>query len=200
MKKFITMISFAAFLILSAGCGSNDSATDNAKNSAETVVENKVEEVKQDAALKVQDVANEVSQKAGEIAESGNNSTSMQEIALGGISPGMTFDEVKNILGEPSSTHDHDEFTFANGLIVEFDDHKNVVEEIKVRQAGISASGGIEVGMAEQKLLEVYGQPARKEIDDGATEYKYFSSDRTKKIVFKVYNSKISEIKCELDN
>ena len=190
VKNIFAIIFFAAFIFLSAGCGSD---------SAQTTVENKVDEVKKDTASKIQDVANEVSQKAGEIANEGGGS-SAQEISLGGISPGMTFDEVKSILGEPSSTHDHDEFNFANGLIVEFDDHKNIVKEIEAQQAGSSAAGGIEVGMTEQKLLEVYGQPERKESDDGATEYKYFSSDRTKKIVFKVYNDKISKIKCELDD
>ena len=200
MKKFITMISFAAFLVLSTGCGSN-SASDNAKNSAETVVENKVDEVKQDVALAVADVANDVSEQATKIAESNKVSANPnQEISLGGIVPGMTLAEVKKVLGEPVSTHDHDEFTFANGLFVEIDDHRNIVKEIEAQQAGITAAGGIEVGMTEQKLLDVYGQPARKEFDDGATEYKYFSSDRTKKIVFKVYNGAISKIKCELDD
>ena len=189
MKKFLTIIFFAAFVFLSTGCG-NDSA-----------VENKVDEVKKDAALKVQDVANEVSQKAGEVANSGgNNSNSAKEISLGGILPGMTFDEVKKILGEPVSTHDHDEFIFENGLQVEMDDHKNIVKEIKIRQSGISAASGIEIGMTEQNLLDSYGNPERKEFDDGTTEYKYFSNDRTRKIVFKVYNGKISKIKCELDD
>ena len=191
MKNIFGVIFFAAFIFLSAGCGSD---------SAQTTVENKVDEVKKDAASKVQDVANEVSQKAGEIANEGGSSNSAQEISLGGISPGMTLDEVKNILGEPVSSHDHDEFNFANGLIVEIDDHRNIVKEIKTKLEGFSASQGISIGMTEQKLLDSFGNPERKEFDDGATEYKYFNSDRTKKIVFKVYNGKISEIKCELDD
>lgn len=191
MKNVFTVMFFAAFVFLSAGCGDN---------SPQTAVENKVEEVKKDAATKVQDVANEVSQKAGEIAKSDGTSVSAKEISLGGISPGMTLEEVKNILGEPASVHDHDEFNFANGLMVEIDDHRNVVKEIKTNLAGIVAAGGIEIGMAEQKLLETFGNPERKDFDDGATEYKYFSSDRTKKVVFKVYNGAITEIKCELDD
>ena len=78
MKNIFTVIFFAAFIFLSAGCGSD---------SAQTTVENKVDEVKKDAASKVQDVANEVSQKAGEIANEGGSSNSAQEISLGGISP-----------------------------------------------------------------------------------------------------------------
>lgn len=187
MKNIFAIIFFAAFIFLSAGCG-NETAT----------VENKVEEVKQDAALKVQDVANEVSQKAGEIANGGNNSTFTEKISVGGISPGMTFEEVKNILGEPVSSHDDEEFSFSNGVFIEMDDHRNIVKEIKARQEGISAGGGVAIGMTEQNLLDSYGTPTRKEFDGGATEYKYSSGN--KKIVFKVYNDKITEIKCELDD
>ena len=190
MKNVFAIIFFAAFIFLSAGCGSD---------SAQNAVENKVEEVKKDAASKVQDVANEVSQKAGEVANSGGSSTPAQEVSLGGISPGMTLDEVKNILGEPVSSHDHDEFNFGNGLIVELDDHRNIVKEIKTKFEGFSAAKGISIGMTEQNLLESFGNPERTDFDDGATEYKYFSSDRRQKIVFKVYNGKITEIKCELD-
>jgi len=188
VKNIFAIIFFAAFIIFSTGCG-NETAT----------VENKVEEVKQDAALKVQDVANEVSQKAGEIANNGgNNSTFTQEISLGGISPGMTFEEVKNILGEPVSSHDHEEFNFANGVFIEMDDHKNVVKEIKSKVEGVAAIGDVAIGSAEQKLLDTFGTPTRTEFDDGATEYKYIGNG--KKIVFKVFNGKISEIKCELDD
>lgn len=191
MKNVFAIIFFAAFIFLSAGCGSD---------SAQNAVENKVEEVKKDAASKVQDVANEVSQKAGEVANSDGSPTPAQEVSLGGISPGMTLDEVKKILGEPVSSHDHDEFNFANGLIVELDDHRNIVNEIKTKFEGFSAAHGISIGMTEQNLLESFGNPERKDFDDGATEYKYFSSDRRQKIVFKVYNGKITEIKCELDD
>ena len=190
MKNFFAMIFFAAFVAMFAGCG-NDSA--------QNTVERKVEEVKRDAASEVQEVANEVSQKAGEIAgNGGNNPTAPQEISLGGISPGMTLEEVKNILGEPVSVHDHDEFTFSNGVNVEMDDHRNIVEKIETRQSGVSAAKGISIGMTEQNLLDSYGTPMRKEFDDGATEYKYIGNG--KKIVFKVFNGTISEIKCELDD
>ncbi len=200
MKNIFTVIFFAAFLFLSTGCG-DVSAVDDVKKSAETAVENKVDEVKKDAASKVADVANEVGKKATEIATDDKvNFNSAKDFSLGGISPGMTLAEVKDILGEPVSHHDDDEFSFANGLLVEFDDHKHIVKEIKTKLEGVFSAGGIGIGMTEQKLLEIFGNPERKDFDDGATEYKYFSGDRTKKIVFKVYNGKISEIKCELDD
>ena len=190
---------FAAFLLLSTGCGDDSAA--NIKKTAETAVENKVNEVEKDVASKVQDVANDVSQKAGNIANNGaGNVSSAQKVSLGGISLGMTFEEVKNILGEPVSNHDNDEFIFSNGVKVEMDDHRNVVEKIETRQAGTSASGGIAVGMTEQNLLDSYGKPAYEDFDDGAKEYKYFGDDRRQKIVFKIYNGAISEIKCELDD
>lgn len=182
MKNFFAMIFFTAFIFISSGCGDNSP----------------VDDIKKDAASKVQDVANEVSQKAAEIANDGN-SKPIQEISLAGISPGMTFEEIKSVLGEPTSSHDHDEFIFSNGVIVEFDDHRNVAKEIKSRQNGIAAAGGVAIGMSEQNLLDAYGNAEHKDFDDGGIEYKYFSSDRTKKIEFKVVNGTISEIKCELD-
>gem|GEM_PF-1275843 len=191
MKNFFVMIFFTAFIFLSTGCG-------EVQETATTAVENKVDEVKKDAASKVADVANEVSQKATEIAGD-KLVASAQEISLAGISPGMTFEEVKNILGEPSFGHD-EEFVFANSVEVEFDDHRNVAKEIKSRQNGVTATGGVTVGMNEQNLLDALGTAARVDHDKGGVEYKYFNSDRTKKIEFRVYNGVVTEIKCELDD
>ena len=196
MKNFFVMIFFTAFIFLSAGCGEN-SAVNDIKETAETAVENKVDEVKKDAASKVENVANEVSRKAAQIAND-KPTTSAEEIVLAGISPGMTFAEVKNILGEPVSSHDDDEFIFADGVEVEFDDHRNIVKEIKARQNGVTATGGIAVGMSEQNLLDALGNAARIDHDKGGVEYKYFSNDRTKKIEFRIFNGVITEIKCEL--
>ena len=198
MKNFFVMIFFTAFIFLSAGCGEN-SAVSDIKETAETAVENKVDEVKKDAASKVENVANEVSRKAAQIAND-KPTTSAEEIVLAGISPGMTFAEVKNILGEPVSSHDDDEFIFADGVEVEFDDHRNIVKEIKSRQNGVTATGGIAVGMSEQNLLDALGNAARIDHDKGGVEYKYFSNDRTKKIEFRIFNGVITEIKCELDD
>ena len=177
MKKFLAAL-LAASMILSAGCG------------------NKVEEAKQEAAADVKDAAAKVEQKAAEVAGTAPTGGNVDEkFSPGGISPGMTFDEAKKILGEPTAQHDDDEFTFANGLII--DTERNVVEEIKIRQAGVAA-GGVEVGMTEQNMIDAYGRADSTENDDGVVEHKYYSSDRRLKLEFDVSNGKIVEIKCSL--
>ena len=186
MKKFLTVLMLAA-MALSAGCG------------------NKVEEVKQEAASEVKEAANDVKdaaakveQKAAEVSSTAPAVGNVDaKFLLGGIAPGMNFDEAKKILGEPTSQHDDDEFTFANGLTVDVE--RNVVEEIKTRQAGVNA-GGVAVGMTEQNLIDAYGRADSTENDDGVVEHKYYSGDRRIKIEFDVSNGSIIEIKCSLND
>lgn len=178
MKKFLAAMMLAS-MILSVGCG------------------NKVEEAKQEAATEVKDAAAKVEQKAAEVAGTPTNATVDKKFSLGGIFPGMNFDEAKKILGEPTAQHD-DEFTFANGLMI--DAEKNIVEEIKIRQAGVKTSSGVEVGMTEQNLIDAYGRADSTENDDGIVEYKYYSGDRRIKLEFNVSNGTIVEIKCSLND
>ena len=180
MKKFLAAMMLA-LMILSVGCG------------------NKVEEVKQEAANDVKDAAAKVEQKAAKVAGTSPTTATVDEkFSLGGIFPGMNFDEAKKILGEPTAQHDNDEFTFANGLMI--DAEKNIVEEIKIRQAGVKTAGGVEVGMTEQNLIDAYGRADSAENDDGIVEHKYFSGDRRIKLEFDVSNGTIVEIKCSLND
>ena len=80
------------------------------------------------------------------------------------------------------------------------DAEKNIVEEIKIRQAGVKTAGGVEVGMTEQNLIDAYGRAEVTENDDGVVEHKYFSGDRRIKLEFNVSNGKIVEIKCSLND
>ena len=185
MKKFFAVLISAA-MILSVGCG------------------NKVEEVKQEAASEVQEAASDVKdaackveQKAAEIAGTAPASGNVDEkFSLGKVAPGMSFDEAKKILGEPTSQHDDDEFTFANGLMIDVE--RNIVEEIKIRQAGVKTGQGVEVGMTEQNMIDAYGRAEVTENDDGIVEHKYYSGDRRIKLEFDVSNGTIVEIKCSL--
>ena len=80
------------------------------------------------------------------------------------------------------------------------DAEKNIVEEIKIRQAGVKTSSGVEVGMTEQNLIDAYGRADSTENDDGIVEYKYYSGDRRIKLEFNVSNGTIVEIKCSLND
>ena len=123
------------------------------------------------------------------------------KFSVGGISPGMSLDEAKKLFGEPTATHDDDEFTFANGLLVETEGVLNgTIESVKVRQAGVVTGAGVAVGMTEQDLANAYGKPDSTENDDGKIEHKYFSGDRRIKLKFDVINGVITEINCSLDD
>ena len=183
MKKFLA-VSVLAVMALSVGCG----------NKVEEVKQEAVSEV-QEAASDVKDAAAKVEQKAAQVADTAPTSNVDSKFSLGGISPGMTFDEAKKILGEPTSQHDDDEFTFANGLMIDVEG--NVVEEVKIRQSGVKTAGGVEVGMTEQNMIDAYGA-GLTENDDGVVEHKYYSGDRRIKLTFDVSNGSIVEIKCSL--
>ena len=185
MKKILAILSI--LIIFLTGCGN---------------------EVKQEAAEKIQETAGEVKETAAKVeqkaAKIAGDEKSVQNVtekfSLGGILPGMTLEEVKNILGEPTARHDDDEFIFSNGLFVEIDEHNNVVKEIQTHQAGVKTGAGVEVGMSEQKLIDAYGAADKVENHDGKTEYKYRNADGLFKIEFEIFNGNISEIKIQLDD
>ncbi len=171
MKKILAAAMLAA-MILTAGCG------------------DKVEEAKKEAASEVQEAASKVEQKAAEVA---GNPKVDSKISIGGIYPGMSFDEAKKILGEPV-TSDDDEFIFANGL--KLDVEGGVVEEIKTTTSGVKTAQGVEVGMMEYAIDEFCGAADKVETDDdGEVEYKYYSSDKKSEVVYTVRNDLITEIK-----
>ena len=191
MRKILAMLATASLLL--TGCGDASTAVDNVKKEAAEKV--------QETAGEVKNVAEKVEQKAATIkGEEKSVKNVAEKFSLGGIYPGMSLEEVKNILGEPASSHDDDEFVFANGLFVEIDKHSNVVEEIQTNRAGIATGAGIEVGMNEQKLIEIYGAADYVENHDGKIEHKYQSADGLFKIEFEIWNGVISEIKIELDD
>ena len=187
MKKILAALMLA-MMILSVGCGEK---VEEVKQNAACEVRDKTADVK-DAASKIEQ---EAAQVAGETPKSGNVD---EKFSIGGISPGMTFDEAKKILGEPTAQHDDDEFTFANGLIIDVEG--NIVEEIKIRQAGVKTAGGVEVGMTEQNLIDAYGRADSTENDDGVVEHKYYSGDRRLKLEFDVSNGTIVEIKLGIED
>lgn len=186
MKKTFALLMTAA-MILSAGCGNT--------------VEQKANDIKQEAASEVKEaakdvkqVADKVEQKADQVASNSSAANVDGKFSIGGVTPGMSLDTIKQALGEPTSSHD-DEFTFSNGLMIETDDFGKV-EEVKTRQAGVQTAAGIGVGMTEQNLFAAYDSPAATENDDGIAEHKYYSSDGQFKIEFDISNGNIVEIKC----
>ena len=226
MKKTLAVLMLAA-MMLSTGCGNNtmdgakkdaqeaqqkvEQKADEAKAKAEEVKADanaKAEEVKQDAAAKVDEAKDKAAEMKSDAAEKMNevktdaaammNEVAGRTIELAGVKPGLTFDAAKAILGEPVSAPGDDEFIFDNGLELEIDKDKNIVEELKIKQPGIKSADGVEVGMMEYALNEYCGPADAIEHDDGAVEYKYYGGDKKSKLVYTARNGFITEIKCSL--
>ena len=207
MKKTLALLMLAAMLI-STGCGSN--TADGVKKDAQEAqqkVEQKVDQAKQDAANAANDAAQKVDQAKQDAANVANDAAQKVEqvaenikgrlIALEGVKPGMTLDEVKKIFGEPTSTSG-DNVTFGNGLTVETND-AGKVENVRVTQAGIKTPEGVEVGMADYALNEYCGPADKVDVDgDGEVEYKYFGVDGMSQVTYTTRNGIITEIKCSL--
>ena len=207
MKKTLALLMLAAMLI-STGCGSNtadgvkkdaqeaqqkvEQKVDDAKAKADQAKKDatqKVDEAKKDAAT----VANDAAQKVEQVAENIKG----RLIALEGVKPGMTLDEVKKIFGEPTSTSG-DNVTFGNGLTVETND-AGKVNDVRVTQAGIRTPEGVEVGMADSALNEYCGPADKIDIEgDGEVDYKYFGVDGMSQVTYTTRNGIITVIECSL--
>lgn len=120
------------------------------------------------------------------------------KFSFGGISLGINLQEVKNILGEPISQLDDDEFIFANGLQIEIQKRDNSVEKIKTHKVGGATDAGVAVGMSAQKLSEIYGTADKVENKHSKTEYKYYGANGLYKIEFTVKNGVIESIEAEI--
>ena len=119
------------------------------------------------------------------------------KFSFGGISLGMNLQEVKNILGEPITQLDDDEFIFSNGLQIEIHKRDNSVEKIKTHKVGGATDTGVAVGMSAQKLSEIYGTADKVENKHGKTEYKYYGANGLYEIEFTVKNGVIESIEAE---
>ena len=119
-------------------------------------------------------------------------------IALSGIAPGSDVGTAKSILGEPS--YAGRKLYFPNGIIIEVDKHNpNLVEEIETKASdGIATPSGVQVGMEEGVLRDIYGEPDKMDLDYDEHEYTYYSTDFLKKMKFEARNGIITEIKCEM--
>lgn len=214
MKKTLAVLMLAA-MILSVGCGNQ--AQETAKD-AQQKVEQKAEEIKDDAEKKAdelkQDVAeikdttadkvDELKSDAEDIAketvdklDSVADEISERTVALSGVMPGTSLDDLKAMFGEPTAT-DGDILTFVDGLKVTLDSAKKVVKEISTTSDSFDTPEGIYVGADEYLLNDYCGQAdATRKIENGA-EYEYNSGDKKSKVIYKAQNGIITEITCSL--
>lgn len=125
-------------------------------------------------------------------------SVAPQQVFIGGIEPGMSLEQAKNLGGEIVYA-DYKKTVFENGLIIKVDDDRpGVVEEVVLKSGEVQTPAGIGLGMSADKLNEAYGQADKVDVDRQKKEYKYFTADGAKEIEFTVSNGFITKISCEL--
>ncbi len=125
-------------------------------------------------------------------------SVAPQQVSLGGIEPGMSLEQAKNLGGEIVYA-DYEKTVFKSGLIIKVDDDRpGIVEEVMIKAGEVKTPAGIALGMSADKLNGVYGQADKVDVDRQDTEYKYFTADGAKEIEFTVKNGVITKISCEL--
>ena len=116
------------------------------------------------------------------------------KIALGGITPGMSESDLIGAIGQPTRK-DGDDWTYKNFKV---EVKRGVVKEISTRSEAITTPGGMRVGLAAEALNSAFGKADKIDYDHDGVEYKYYSTDRAKKIEFKVVNGIIAKITCEV--
>lgn len=118
------------------------------------------------------------------------------KIALGGISPGMSAEELINSLGQPTRK-DGDDWHYKNFKV---EVKRGIIKEISTRNEIIITPDGVRVGLPAEALNSTFGKADKVDSDYDGVEYKYYSTDRTKKIEFKVVNGIIAKITCEIND
>ena len=116
------------------------------------------------------------------------------KIALGGITPGMSEQDLINAFGQPTY-RDGDDWSYKTFKV---EVERGVVEKISTRFNSITTPDGVRVGLAAEILNDTFEQADKVDNDSDGVEYEYYSTDGTKKIEFKVVNGIIAKITCEL--
>ena len=217
MKKTFAVLMLATMLF-SVGCGNQaqDAAKDAQQKVEQTANEakDKAAEMKDDAAKKADEMKSDAAAKADEMkadAEAkademkadaekmaGDMTSMMNEraIALGGVMPGASLDDLTAMFGEPTST-DGNTLTFVDGLKVVLDGAKKV-KSISTTGNSFDTPEGVYVGASEYSLNDYCGPADSVRKIDGGAEYEYDSGDKKSVVVYKAVNGVITEITCSL--
>lgn len=224
MKKALAVLMLAA-MVLSAGCGNTmNGAKKDAQEAAQKVeqkvdeAKDKVDEAKKDAEAKVdeanqaaddvaakvdeaKDAANQAADdaaaKVDELADDLSDAFVGRTVALSGIMPGSSIEDVEAMFGEATAVEGN-VMTFIDGLKVTIDEATQKVKSISTTGADFDTPDGIYVGASEYSLNEYCGAAdSIRQIPDGA-EYEYLSGDKKSKVVYTAQNGIITEITCSL--
>lgn len=165
---------------------------DDAANKAASDATAKVDEMKSDADKMAKDAAAKVDEVATDVTSMMNE----RVIALNGIKPGASLEELKTVFGEATSV-DGNTMTFADGLKVVLDG-ANKVKSISTTTEAFDTAEGVYVGASEYSLNDYCGPADAVRVANGVAEYEYNSGDKKSIVVYKAQNGVITEIICSL--
>lgn len=169
-----------------------DEAKDAANQAADDVA-SKVDEAKEAA----NQVADDAAAKVEEVADDLSDAFVGRTVALSGIMPGSSIEDVEAMFGEATEVEGN-VMTFIDGLKVTVDEATQKVKSISTTGTDFDTPDGIYVGASEYSLNEYCGAAdAIRQIPDGA-EYEYLSGDKKSKVVYTAQNGVITEITCSL--
>ena len=172
-----------------------NSKVDEAKDAANKAAGDataKVDEMKSDADKMAKDAAAKVDEMATDMTSMMNE----RVIALNGIKPGASLEELKTVFGEATSV-DGNTMTFADGLKVVLDG-ANKVKSISTTENAFDTAEGVYVGASEYSLNDYCGPADSVRVANGVAEYEYNSGDKKSIVVYKAQNGVITEIICSL--
>jgi len=122
-----------------------------------------------------------------------------EAVALGPVAPGMTAAALVSACGEPQAKNG-DEWSYP-AFRVEFDDDgTDAIEEVGTRSPEIATPAGVRVGQPESALAAAYGEPDKRERDDGGIEVEYRAAGGKKKLEAKIAGGVIVGMDCSLDD
>lgn len=116
------------------------------------------------------------------------------KMVIGGMIPGIRSEDLISTFGQPT-IKDGDEWTYKNFKV---EVERGVVTEVSTCSVTITTYDGVRVGLAATELNSTFGKADKVDQERDRVEYEYYSTDRTKKIKFKVVNGIISRITCKL--
>lgn len=120
-----------------------------------------------------------------------------EQVALAGVTPGMTIAQLEEACGQPQFKSG-DDWNYSAFKVELDDDRPGVVESVSSRVPPTATAAGVAVGQSESVIVPAYGAPDRKEFDDGETEYKYYTPNGAMELEFDVRGGSIVKISCSL--
>lgn len=125
-----------------------------------------------------------------------NDKLNSSQLVLGYISLTDTPAKVRSVYGAPTSIKNNTYYYGNSFKIFFWDGHNGIYDMTTTENNGIATADGVHVGMAENVLNDVYGEPSSKRKDNSYTNYYYYGvgGDALKCLIFRVSNGKIKEI------